>query len=225
MIYIVYFFFVNIKKNWQKNVQLQLFDVKASGILDSKETELHVVVCDPTKIADTTFLNEFKCKNIITFYDNRYEYEAIQYLQKLSHTANPTDCMIYFHSKGMVMHNYELRIPAEILLTYFLFKDWQNTAKLLEKYNKAGLFPSQEGWIWFNFWWATAKYIQNSKPLITNLDNRYECESFLGRHGSNTHTDCISLHDNTKPFYTPREACTLLDSTKFENQSLLLHNN
>ena len=62
MIYIVYFFYVNIKKNWEKTVDLQLLDVKASGILDSKDTEFHVVICDPTRIAHTNFLNKYNCK-------------------------------------------------------------------------------------------------------------------------------------------------------------------
>lgn len=214
MIYIVYFFFVNIQKDWKKNVELQLLDVKKSGILDSLETEFHVVVCDPTKIADTSFLNQFNCKNILKFFENRYEYEALQYLQTLSHKANPDDSMIYFHSKGMVMHKYALRIPQEIKLTNFLFKDWKKTVQLMTKYEKAGLFPAEEGWIWFNFWWATAKYIKNCKPLITDLNNRHACESFLGRNGSHTYTDCISIHDFPKEFYLPQEACTALDSIR-----------
>jgi large subunit ribosomal protein L5 len=43
---------VNVKKDWKKNVFLQLDDVRLSGILTNDNSVLHIVVCDPTKIAD-----------------------------------------------------------------------------------------------------------------------------------------------------------------------------
>lgn len=203
-IHVLYFFYVNVKKDWKSIVLRQLEDVKKTGILS--ESKFYVVCCDPTGIVNVAdVLKAYTIEKLLVFQDNRYEFEAIQELQRIAAKESPDDAFVYFHSKGMVMHDYGDRIPAEMILTRTLFKNWQNTLNLLQKYSKIGLFPSQEGWIWYNFWWTTGKYLQSCKPLVTELNRRHDCESFIGRNGSSTFTDCYALHNLHKQHYTPEE--------------------
>ena len=46
---------------------------------------------------------------------------------------------------------------------------------------KAGMYPSQSGWVWFNFWWARVSYLKGIvEPVRTTRRHYYE--DWLGRY-------------------------------------------
>ena len=203
-IYIVYFCFLNKEKCWMSMIHDQLNDVKNTGILNS--SNFHAVIYGEHNdiIKAHTMMETLICQKIqITpVYTNRYEFPAIIKIRELA-IENPDKIFIYFHSKGMVNHNSSTyRTHLERKLTLSTFLNWDET---LYKFNtnpniqKAGLMPSPDGLIWFNFWWARGLYIASCEPIIES-DDRFACEVWLGLSGSNTYNDCYSLIDKKISF-------------------------
>jgi hypothetical protein len=218
-IHIVYFFFANESKDWQRLVSEQLDDVEKSGIL--KTAFLHIVCCtskEPTYKIEECIKKYSPCCSIL-FQENKYEYPALLHIKKLSKFF-VDDIVVYLHSKGMVMHEYKERIPCNKTLTKTLFKDWEKTVTLLDTWSKVGLFPSKEGWVWFNFWWTNFSYIRTLKDFNIEklvLDkNRHAAEHILGRYGSNTYTDSFSLYSFSSTSFEPSDACSLLGEIQIE---------
>jgi hypothetical protein len=176
---IIYYFFTSPNSNWRAILSGQLYQLKSYGILSEADLYIHVTDCNnytdeikeiikkivPSAIVSTSFVNQF-------------EYPAIKLIHDLA-MQYPESTFLYFHSKGMT-HNLHSRSLREVLLFTKTFENWRKNIQLLNKENKqkAGLFPSKEGWIWYNFWYAKGKYIaQCSEPEIT--DDRYYYEFWL----------------------------------------------
>ena len=203
-IYIVYFCFLNNQRDWMRMIHDQLIDVKNTGIFNS--SKFHAVIYgDPDDIIKAhTMMEQLIVQKIeITpVHTNRYEFPAIIKIRELA-IENPKKIFIYFHSKGMVNHNFSTyRTQLECKLSLSTFINWDET---LYKFNtnpniqKAGLMPSLEGWIWFNFWWARGSYLVSCEPIIES-DNRFECEVWVGSYGSKTWSDCYSIIDKKISF-------------------------
>lgn len=212
-IHIVYFFFANELKDWVRLVSEQLGDIKKSGILNC--AFLHIICCTAKEPNEKVIecLQKYSPCSYVLFQENKFEYPALLYIKKLSKFFGD-DIVIYLHSKGMVMHDYLERTPCNAILTQTLFKNWEKTAILMDEWSKVGLFPSENGWIWFNFWWSNLSYIKTLRELEVDKlladKNRHEAESYLGRFGTNTYTDTYSLHSSSSQAFEPGEACSLL---------------
>ena len=46
---------------------------------------------------------------------------------------------------------------------------------------KAGMYPYNLGWVWFNFWWACVSYLKGNVELVRTTRRHYY-EDWLGRH-------------------------------------------
>jgi len=119
---------------------------------------------------------------------NRYEYPGIRRvwdLAKKTPSEEATKTLIlYFHTKGMNNGNQtRIKTHENMILTDMVIKQWKEIIARFQSepaLNKAGYAASDKGFIWNNFWWARASYLQNCpRPILT--DNRYYYEDWLGR--------------------------------------------
>jgi hypothetical protein len=209
---IVYYFFTSPNSNWQAILSGQLHQLKNYGILSEADLYIHVTDCYnyteeikeiigkivPSAIVSTSFVNQF-------------EYPAFKLIHDLA-MKYPESTFLYFHSKGMT-HNLHSRSLEEILLFTKTFENWRKNIQLLNKENKqkAGLFPSEEGWIWYNFWYAKGAYLAKcNAPEIT--DYRYYYEAWLGLANPEKvlpANDCLNLFKIkkvVKEYFSPVEA-------------------
>ena len=167
-------------------------------------SKLHVVLLGtPCEIQEAKLMIENIINDTIDItevYENTYEFPAIIKIRELA-LINPNKIFIYLHIKVMINHNpTQHRTMAEILLTRSTLLNWDTTLFIFNHFpeiQKAGSFPSQDGWVWFNFWWARGSYLISCSPIeipINMVENdRFICENWLGASGSNTWTDTYSL--------------------------------
>jgi hypothetical protein len=209
---IIYYFFTSPNSNWRAILSGQLYQLKSYGILSEADLYIHVTDCNnygeeikeiitkivPSAIVSTSFVNQF-------------EYPAIKLVHDLA-MQYPESTFLYFHSKGMT-HNLHSRSLQEMLLFTKTFENWRKNIQLLNKENKqkAGLFSSKEGWIWYNFWYAKGEYLAKcSEPEIS--DSRYYYEAWLGSANLKSAlpiNDCLNLFkikNVSKQHFNPVEA-------------------
>jgi hypothetical protein len=84
----------------------------------------------------------------------------------------------------MVFHGEDKsRNEIEEKLTKNTIKDWQHTISIFKNnsnIHKLGLYPSDRGFVWFNFWWARGEYINRlEEPIIT--EDRYYYDIWLSK--------------------------------------------
>lgn len=123
--------------------------------------------------------------------ENLFEYPAFVAMQQAAE-QNPDALFFYTHSKGTghyhplsyeIFHRHMTRLLVENIEDYF--KD--------PSIKKVGLFPSEKGWIWHNFFWIKAQYLLSKNALIKD-DNRFYYESYIGnKDGPVAYTECLSL--------------------------------
>lgn len=226
---IVYFIYLNPKKSWQDIIFGQLYDICKSTILlqDNTPLYLHLVICDEYDIKGNLvsdiyniFQNDTSGRSPISIdielqKENLYEYHGIKKMHSLA-CLFPNDIFLYMHSKGMVFSGgMNGRNPIEVIMTRGLINQWETVIDIFQRFksvNKIGFFPSNDGFIWFNFFWVRGTYIASCKePIIT--EDRYYYESYLGREGTKTHIDCYSLfHNSVGVTFDPYEASSLVFS-------------
>jgi hypothetical protein len=209
---IVYYIYTSPNSNWRAIVSGQLYQLKSYGILSEADLYIHVTDSNNYLEEIKVLINSIVPAAIISAsYKNQFEYPAIKLLYDLA-IQYPDNNFIYFHSKGMT-HNLHSRSLQEIMLLTKTFENWRKNIQLLNKegINKVGLFSSEHGWIWYNFWYAKGRYLAScTAPEIS--DFRYYYESWLGLADPNRQTpanDCINLFEIkniSKPYFTPVEA-------------------
>jgi hypothetical protein len=218
-IYIIYYIYISSQyPRWKIILEGQMNDLKKSNILE--DNKLYIVMCcnenENSKIA-INMINSImgNYKNNINYTiekENLFEYYGIKKVYDLA-CMNKDKIFIYFHSKGMVYYDTSDRLPNEVKLTHFLFKNWKNTLHIFNRcnyINKAGIYPSNDrGFIWYNFWWSRGSYISNLiNPIIS--DDRYYYETWLGLGGDNDDSYSTLYNKNIK--FTQEEAIVGLDN-------------
>ncbi|TBU83012.1 hypothetical protein DNK06_00855 [Pseudomonas daroniae] len=191
---VVFGFYLNPKSNWKAILSGQLNDLKRYQLLAA--AKLHIIITNPhnTEGAENIIRNICgSTPTILTYAENAYEYWALKYAWDLAN-SNPNGQLAYLHSKG-ISYDIEKRTRFEKTLTRETFQGWRKITRLLDDkaIRKVGLFPSTEGWIWFNFWWTTAHYITTLPEPIISTD-RYTHESWLHRTSAPLEKDCFSLY-------------------------------
>jgi len=221
---IIYFIWINPNRNWRVIIDGQLFDMKISGIFES--SRLYIVIsCENNNIINEAIdlinnsLNDIdKNKyNIITTNYNNYEYYGIKKLYDIS-LLEPDKLYIYLHSKGMLNwynNNLNKRSEDEENLTRNTIYLWRDIIDVFEKnqnINKIGFIPSQDGWIWFNFFWTRGTYlITCENPIIT--DNRYYYESWLNS-GDKNNGISYSIYSHDYRTYSAHEAIDIITNLR-----------
>jgi hypothetical protein len=212
---IVYFIWINPKKNYINIISGQLNDLKNSGILD--ESTLYIEICCEYEnlckdINDmiNNIIKDYDTK--ITFYsENRYEYYGIKKLYDLA-LEEPDKYYLYFHSKGMFnydnineRHLYEKSVTKGTICQYKkvlnIFDNNMNVSKI-------GLFPSDtENFVWLNYFWSRGSYFNTCEsPIITNNRFYYETWSGLGEKTSLMY----NLHEHNYKKYDLNEVRYIL---------------
>lgn len=115
-------------------------------------------------------------------YENEHEYPGILKVHELGKTS---DIVLYFHSKNMTRYygqrNFREFVGDKIM--HDIVKNWKYCLFILHNFpsiDKVVETCSQEGWGWYNYWWARGSYLQDMrKPRKTS--DRYYYESWLGR--------------------------------------------
>jgi len=123
--------------------------------------------------------------------ENRFEYPALRRMwdtaQNLAADEAQKTVFVYLHSKGMVNTHlskkkfHGVRVPIEYNIFRLTFDPWDTALHMLSKHptiDKIGCFPAAGGFIWNNFWYARASYIQKLLPP-TITKNRYYYEAWL----------------------------------------------
>jgi hypothetical protein len=209
---VVYYFFTSPNSNWRAILSGQLHQLKSYGILSEADLYIHVTDCYNYTEEIKEIIKKIVPPAIVsTSFVNQFEYPALKLIHALS-IQYPESTFLYFHSKGMT-HNLHSRSLEETLLFTKTFENWRKNIQLLNKENKqkAGLFPSEEGWIWYNFWYAKGAYLAKcNEPEIT--DYRYYYEAWLGLANPEKTlpaNDCLNLFkikNVLKEYFTPVEA-------------------
>jgi hypothetical protein len=215
---IVYFIYINPNRNWKLILEGQMNDLKNTNILENNKLFV-VISCDDDdnihlakNIVNTILVDYNDNINFTIESQNLFEYPGIKKVYDLA-LINKNKILIYFHSKGMVFHNRG-RNNTEKLLTNNLFNNWENTLSIFmnnNDVNKIGLFPSDDGFIWYNFFWVRAEYVTKlEKPIIT--DNRYYYESWLNSlTNSQSLYDSYSLYNNNMNQFSQEETLRLTE--------------
>ena len=124
---------------------------------------------------------------------NLFEYPGIRRVWELGQQIPVEELndslILYFHSKGMFNGNYsEVRSGMEPKLFQYVIDPWRNITLAFQNdssINKAGFLKSKAGFIWYNFWWARASYVQKLVcPIAFDESDeikRYYYEEWLAR--------------------------------------------
>jgi len=191
-------------------IERQLLWIKKCITCDAR-TNLNVIVAITCPVTHDDIINRLVISFDFSLYPlvnrrNTFEYHGFTCLMDIASKISPSDFIFYCHSKGVVnksaialsifkMHT-SLLLNENILLSDF------------DKYDKIGLFPSEYGWMWHNFFWIKAQFLLQKK--LRNLSNRHYYESFIGDFSNpNGYASCYAHRPEifevngfiNKPFY------------------------
>ena len=220
---IIYFISINIDRNWKEIVNGQINDLNKHTIL--KNNFLKIVLC----CTDNNILNESinyinKILNnigityykIYSFHDNLYEYRGIKILYD-SAKEDPNKIYLYMHSKGMyyiyddITKKLNIRSITEKTILNETIKNFNNTLNLFKTDKdlmKVSLFPSDENFCWYNFYFVRGSYlVECDEPIIKN--DRYYYESWLGLNKKKGKS--YSLFSNNEDKYSSHGATKNID--------------
>ena len=217
---IVYFAWINEKKNWRNIIEGQFLDIIKSNILQHAKIFIEVTCENPDIIEDVKniFINNLVQNNEfdyeIKIHDiNKFEYYGIKKIYDLA-KLEPNKYYLYLHSKGIfnyenndTRHNYELTLTKG---TVYLYKNVIDKFEENKDIMSIGLFPSalhNQKFIWFNFFWSRGSYlITCEEPKIT--DYRFYYETWLETGGN-----CLiyNLYENNFKKYLLNEAGDILN--------------
>jgi hypothetical protein len=220
---IVYYLYLVPDANWKEIASGQLRQLKNYGILNEADLYIHICDCHGLVAEAESLIKDIVPSALLNFsYENRFEYPGIKLVYDLA-KQHPEAIFIYFHAKG-VSHQIQLRSAKEVTLFTLTFKNWRKNIQLLNKngIQKVGLFPAMlkaglnkpgelGGWIWYNYWYATGKYLSQCPQPMVHKD-RYYYEGWLGLHNAdNTYitNDCASIYKIgllSKTYFGPSEA-------------------
>jgi len=193
---VVYYIFINVSRNWKIIIEGQMKDFKfTQSQSDCFYDKIYIHICCEEYFLINEckdFINKIGIERIVYSQSstNQFEYPGLKLLYDLSQ-QKPENNYLYIHSKGMVYNNhYSIRSVAEqpsFRVTLYYHQKAMDTFKDNKNVNKIGIWPSDRGYIWLNFFYIRGGYLQ-SPPLIS--DYRYYYEEYIGNGDC---TDCYSL--------------------------------
>ncbi|MDN3548355.1 hypothetical protein [Mucilaginibacter aquaedulcis] len=238
---IIYNVFIDPLANWRGIIAGQLLQLKSFGIVSEADVFVHIT--DSHKLSDEAvklIKSIIPTATISISTENKFEYGGIKLVHSLA-KLRPDRKYIYFHSKGM-SHGLFSRSLVDITLMTTTFSKWRKHIQHLGKngVEKIGMFPGfgdenpsgnlgkEGGFIWFNFWYATGKYLSNCPEPHHNQD-RYYYEKWLGFQNGDTiptlREDCRSIYKvkmMPTTFYSSQQANHYMDRLiyKYNHSSL-----
>jgi hypothetical protein len=218
---IVYFVWINPKKNFTSIISGQLKDIVKSKILNFSKIYIEIS-CQYENINKNIYnliVNIIKNYDYeINFHnDNKYEYFGIKKLYDLA-KLEPNKYYLYMHSKGMFNYDNIKRHIYEKTLTKGTLIEHKQILKLFhsnKNISRIGLFPSNhdENFIWLNFYWSSGTYLNTCEdPIIT--DDRFYYEKWSGTGEKNSLT--YNLFENNYRKYSLNEIGYILNKLNGE---------
>jgi hypothetical protein len=200
---LVYFVNTLVSPAYSTLMHHQLDDISKSGFLSSPRNRLvvvslgeleesHTVVSvirqsfpEVTSISADNRDGLFRIQHV-HYDENTFEFRGIQQAWIAGMTSkNPLDIVVYIHCKG-VSHVDPLkpeRLPRVEKLTHEIACMWARNLDILcsiPSLDRLAFTIGGWGWGWYNFWAATAGYLQSVEmPLLT--DRRHYYEDWLAR--------------------------------------------
>ena len=223
MLNIIYYIWINIKRNYFVIIEGQLDDILKSKITNNSKLFI-IICCEHDDLIDNIekIINN-KLQNKIIYElefkkENYYEYYGINKLYSLA-LLEPTSYFLYFHSKGMFNYtntNVNERFKYELSLTRETINKCKEVINLFENNSnimKIGLFPSDKlNFYWFNFYYARGEYlITCEKPILTT--NRYYYETWSGTGNNNMGLE-YNLYENNYIKYSQQEVISKIHHMK-----------
>lgn len=187
MVDVVYFanLFVN-RSHGHLLILQQMFDLIETGLLEV--ATLHIVVSCPRNYDYQPIIQQIREKTTspIQFHfnhDNCHEFPGIMKVYQLAlQTHYRSHYILYFHAKGISRFQGE-REPIEKALHSIVISPWKRIFKIFKYYptiDKVGSTYSQQGWMWWNYWWVRATYVARLESPIKTT-RRYYYEDWLCR--------------------------------------------
>lgn len=141
---------------------------------------------------------------------NTFEYPGFLALSDLAAKSEGNDLIFYCHSKGIV------ELSSTKMGLFKLHTEVCLAADLSMMTAKAGLFPSEFGWVWNNIFWAKAWFLQTL--TVPESANRYTYEALIGdKAAPRAYETVLQLIDlvgqdvsgiPSQPFYQPHETAS-----------------
>ena len=177
---IVYFAYL-IPDKWLPIVEEQLDSLKNLELYNESSNIYMTVISDDNELATLKDLlankySKVEIKNV--FQDNVYEYPGLKTIYQIAEDDDDT-LLIYFHSKGMTSNQHETR-QYLFKYTFENYKDYINEFEYNKHLEVAGAIPHENGFIFFNFFWARSSYVRNYCEKPIESDNRYIWEVWIG---------------------------------------------
>lgn len=119
---------------------------------------------------------KFNICHQFTSNENSFEYPGIAACTSFA-KQNPSAIIYYCHSKGSVNRT---KLSMGIFKHHCSINLAYNLDEFISAHDKykAGLFPSEYGWLWHNFFWVKASYLMNKE--VQKSPRRHYYESFIG---------------------------------------------
>jgi len=220
LINIVYYTYINPDSNYKSIIKEQLIDINNSKIYINA-TLFIVISCEFKNLIDDiknliyeTMINIPITYNLEFETENIFEYYGIKKIYDLS-IKEPNKYYLYMHGKGMcnTYGDKNPRTKHNIFLTKSHVNNWEKVLDIFKKddnINIIGMFPSDtRKFIWFNFWWASGKYLITCEYPKISRDDRFYYESWIGT-GNIDNNKIYNLLENNYNTYTPNEAVQLI---------------
>jgi len=214
---IVYYTYINPKANYRIIITEQLRDIINSNI--GTCAKLYIVIsCDHPHLLDEVnqiVHNAMSNSNLDYVLEienqNIFEYFGIKKIYDLA-INEPNKYYVYLHGKGMynLWGDTKPRVTSNIILTRGTINPWSKILSVFKEnpnINVISMFPNDSVG-WFNFWWASGKYLATCEPPKLCLDdcNRYYYEAWLGSGHKNVDSKNYNIMENNFHYYTAEEA-------------------
>lgn len=144
--------------------------------------------------------------------ENCYEYPGFISMRDFAESAHPEHLIYYCHSKGSVNSSLKARGVFKYHQVININDDVTEILKNKSHIVKAGLFPSETGFLWHNFFWVKARYLKTKN--IKKSSNRYYYEALIGGDKGEYRNVLCTLFINP-----PRKDFRMLDY--FESKDIL----
>lgn len=140
------------------------------------------------------------------FGENLFEYPGLLDVKKLAELYSDSDLILYCHSKGTV-NQYSRQLGNFKFNLEVLLKDSSFDFFLDDNLNKAGVFASEAGFIWYNFWIARCSFLKDIE--VDKSSDRFYFEYVLSGDQESTKSLFRNIYPELnmveKSFYTDRD--------------------
>lgn len=169
------------RENWEDFLANQLKDVRDTGVFNRAQQIFVAVSMDRSEWQSSALAKVgSSAVSIVRKYipnprvqlvgENRFEYPAISWMynraRQMDEFEAESTIFLYFHSKGM-FNGMDRHLPRDVIFLRMMnavIKPWEvvldGFAEFGPRVNKAGYLSSKEGWMWKNFFWVRASYVQ-----------------------------------------------------------------